>query len=120
RALGLSGFELTLMAMPLIGGRKDDHPERPRGRIRTTRLLLTVAALTMCAYLLASTLTTTVLIPAGALTTAGQAKYRALAYLAHGGALADGNPANELNPLFGLAFGTIYDISTVAILALAG
>src|SRR5207253_5994683 len=37
-ALGLSGFELTLMAMPLIRGRKDDHPERPRGRIRTTRL----------------------------------------------------------------------------------
>jgi hypothetical protein len=70
--------------------------------------------------LLASTLITTVLIPPEALTTDGQAKYRALAYLAHGGTLADGTPAAQINPLFGLAFGTIYDLSTVAILTLAG
>ena len=84
-----SFFELGLMAMPLVRGNPDDRPERPRGRIRRTRLLFTVAALTMSAYLLASTLLTTLLIPAGALTTNGQAKYRALAYLA--GSLTDGN-----------------------------
>jgi hypothetical protein len=119
-ALGLSGFELTLMAMPLVRGQPTDTPENPRGRIRRTRLLLVVAALTMSLYLLASTLLTTVLIPARALVTNGQAKYRALAYLAHGGHLSDGTPAADINPLFGMAFGTVYDISTVAILALAG
>lgn len=119
-ALGLSGFELTLMAMPLVRGKPDDTVENPRGKIRRTRLLLVVAALTMSAYLLASTLMTTVLIPANALTTNGQAKYRALAYIAHGGALSDGTPAADINPLFGLGFGTAYDLSTIAILALAG
>jgi hypothetical protein len=118
--LGLSGFELTLMAMPLVRGSKGDTPERPRGVIRHTRLLLVVAAATMSSYLLVSTLVTTVLIPPAAQQTSGQAKYRALAYLAHGGALADGNSATELNPAFGLAFGTAYDLATVAILALAG
>ena len=119
-ALGLSGFELTLMAMPLVRGKPNDDPAQPRGRIRRTRFLLVVAALTMTTYLLASTLMTTVLIPAKALTTNGQARYRALAYLAHGGTLSVGTPAADINPIFGLAFGTAYDISTVAILALAG
>jgi hypothetical protein len=119
-ALGLSGFELTLMSMPLIRGKPNDAHDRPRGRIRNARLLLVAAALTMCAYLLASSLVTTVLIPAGALAADGQAKYRALAYLAHGGRLADGAAAGAMNPLFGLAFGVAYDVSTVAILAFAG
>ena len=61
--LGLSGFELTLMSMPLIRGKPSDAAERPRGRIRNTRLLLIVAAVTMSVYLLASSLVTTVLIP---------------------------------------------------------
>jgi hypothetical protein len=119
-ALGLSGFEFTLMAMPLVRGRPDDEPAHPRGRIRNTRVLLTVAAITMCVYLLASTLLTTVLLPPTALTTEGQARYRALAYLAHGGALVDGTPVAAVNPLFGLFFGTAYDVATIAILALAG
>jgi hypothetical protein len=119
-ALGLSGFELTLMAMPLVRGRPDDNPERPRVTIRKTRVLLVVAAASMSAYLLASTLVTTVLIPPGAQLTEGQAKYRALAYIAHGGRLADGEPASSIHPAFGLGFGTLYDLSTVAILALAG
>jgi hypothetical protein len=119
-ALGLSGFELTLMAMPLVRGRRDDDPERPRGQIRNTRFLLTAAALSMSAYLLGSTLVTTLLIPPGALLTEGEAKYRALAYLAHGGPLSDGRSATSMNSSFGLTFGTIYDISTVCILALAG
>ena len=46
-ALGLSGFELTLMAMPLVRGRSDDTTENPRGQIRNTRILLVVAAATM-------------------------------------------------------------------------
>lgn len=119
-ALGLSGFELTLMAMPLVRGRSDDNPECPRGQIRNTRFLLTVAAFSMSTYLLGSTLITTVLIPPGAQLTDGQAKYRALAYLAHGGKLSDGQQATVLSSALGLTFGTIYDISTVAILALAG
>jgi len=119
-ALGLSGFELTLMAMPLVRGRPDDHPERPRGTIRNTRLLLTVAAMSMTVWLLASTLVTTILIPPGEQLPGGSAKYRALAYLAHGGTLADGSPATALHPAFGLAFGTLYDGATVGILALAG
>ena len=119
-ALGLSGFELTLMAMPLVRGRPDDKPEHPRGQIRNTRLLLVVAALSMSMWLLASTLVTTVLIPPGAQLTDGQAKYRALAYVAHGGALADGQSATALSLAFGPAFGTLYDVSTVAILTLAG
>jgi hypothetical protein len=119
-ALGLSGFELTLMAMPLVRGRADDNPERPRVKIRNTRILLAVAALGMSAYLLASTLVTTVLIPPAAQLTDGQAKYRALAYIAHGGTLADRESASALHPVFGLGFGILYDVSTVAILALAG
>jgi hypothetical protein len=119
-ALGLSGFELTLMSMPLVRGRAGDNPERPRGHIRNTRYLLTVAALSMSIYLLVSTLVTTVLIPPGAQLVEGQAKYRALAYIAHGGLLSDGRQATELSSTFGLAFGTIYDISTVSILMLAG
>jgi hypothetical protein len=118
--LGLSGFELTLMAMPLVRGSRGDAAERPRGVIRNTRFLLVVAAVTMSGYLLVSTLVTTVLIPPGAQEVSGQAKYRALAYLAHGGALSDGRGAAEMNPAFGLAFGTVYDFATVAILALAG
>jgi hypothetical protein len=118
--LGLSGFELTLMAMPLVRGRADDDPRDPRGVIRNTRLLLTAAAVTMSAYLLASTLVTTVLIPPAAQVTTGQAKYRALAYLAHGEPLADGAAATAMNPVFGPAFGTAYDAVTVGVLALAG
>jgi len=118
--LGLSGFEFTLMAMPLVRGRASDSPENPRGVIRNTRILLAVAAITMSCYLLTSTLVTTVLIPPAAHDVNGQAKYRSLAYLAHGGALTDGQPATAMNPVFGLAFGTVYDAVTVGILALAG
>ena len=119
-ALGLSGFELTLMAMPLIRGKANDDPANPRGRIRNTRRLLVAAALVMAVYLVASALVTTVLIPPAAMAIDGQAKHRALAYLAHGGPLADGARATAIHPAFGIAFGTAYDASTVAILALAG
>lgn len=117
-ALGLSGFELTMIVMPLIRGREDDDPRSPHGRICSTRLLLIVAAIVGSIALLSSSLVTSILIPPSAFGPGGSALHRALAYLAHGGALATGEP--QLTGLFGPAFGTIYDFSAVAILCLAG
>ena len=104
-ALGLSGFETGVGMMPLVRGEPDDDPERPAGRIRNTRKLLTVAAVTMCFYLITTSFVTTMLIPVEEART-GAAKDRALAYLAH--------------EHLGGAFGTVYDVSTIAILWFAG
>jgi hypothetical protein len=60
------------------------------------------------------------LVPEPALRGEGQAAHRALAYLAHGGELADGLPGDAVNPVFGAWFGSLYDLSTVLILLLAG
>jgi hypothetical protein len=84
------------------------------GRIRNTRKLLATAAGIMSVFLLGSAIITATLIPPAALIKPGQAADRALAYLAHGE-----GPYN-VNPLFGEAFGTVYDISTVVILSFAG
>jgi hypothetical protein len=105
-ALGLSGFETGVGMMPLVRGDPDDDPERPAGRIRNTRKMLTVAALIMSFYLVTTSLVTTVLIPAEEFEEGGSANGRALAYLAH----------RQL----GDVFGTAYDISTILILAFAG
>jgi hypothetical protein len=118
-SLGLSGFELSMVVMPLIRGDRTDDPARPVGRIRNARILLFVAGCIMSLFLLGSSLVTTLLIPAEALG-AGPAHNRALAYLAHGGMLADGQLGSALGPWFGTWFGTIYDFSTVVILCLAG
>jgi hypothetical protein len=112
-ALGLSGFELSMVLMPLIRGQANDDPSLPRGRIRNTRKLLVTAALIMAVYLLGSALVTTTLIPPERFTDEFGAKNRALAYLAHGG-------VPEISPLFGPWFGTLYDLSSVLILSLAG
>ena len=104
-ALGLSGFETGVGMMPLVRGDEGDDPEHPAGRIRNTRKLLTVAALTMCFYLITTSFITTMLVPVEEART-GEAKGRALAYLAH--------------EHLGDAFGTVYDASTIAILWFAG
>src|SRR5919112_6480954 len=92
--------------MSLVRGDAEDDPQRPEGRIRNTRKMLTTAALIMSFYLVTTSLVTTVLIPAREFEPGGDANGRALAYLAH----------NYL----GDAFGTAYDLSTIAILAFAG
>jgi hypothetical protein len=111
-ALGLSGFETGVAVMPLVNGDAHDDPKRPAGRIRNTHRLLLTAALIMSLMLIASSLVTTMLIPpelfqpAADGRPAGDANGRALAYLAH--------------LYLGEAFGTIYDLSTIAILWFAG
>ncbi|OFI37610.1 amino acid transporter [Arthrobacter sp. SW1] len=105
-ALGLSGFETGVAVMPQIKGEPDDTEEHPAGRIRGAHKLLTTAALIMSAFLVASSFITTFLIPAAEFEAGGKANGRALAYLAH--------------QYLGDAFGTAYDISTIAILWFAG
>ncbi len=105
-ALGLSGFETGVVVMPLVKGSPDDDPAHPVGRIRNTRKLLTSAAGIMSVLLIASSMATTLLIPHAEFEEGGEASGRALAYLAH--------------EYLGEVFGTIYDISTIAILWFAG
>ncbi|MBD2081946.1 amino acid transporter [Leptolyngbya sp. FACHB-17] len=105
-ALGLSGFETGVAVMPLVRGRQTDTEQAPKGRIRNTHKLLGTAAIIMSFFLMTSSLVTTLLIPAAEFQAGGKANGRALAYLAH---LYLGN-----------AFGTVYDLSTIAILWFAG
>src|SRR5438132_821704 len=63
-ALGLSGFETGVAVMPLVTGAPGDEQKRPPGRIHNTQKLLLVAALIMSVLLIASSLATTLLIPA--------------------------------------------------------
>ncbi|MFF5175909.1 amino acid transporter [Micromonospora sp. NPDC000089] len=105
-ALGLSGFETGVAVMPHIKGDPDDTEDKPTGRIRGARRLLTTAAVIMSIFLVTSSVATTVLIPAEAFQAGGPANGRALAFLAHQN--------------LGEAFGTIYDLSTIFILWFAG
>lgn len=98
-ALGLSGFETGVAVMPHIAG---DRATRIKGAKR----LLTVSAVIMSIFLITSSVVTTVLIPQAQFEVGGEANGRALAYLAH--------------ESLGSVFGTIYDVSTVAILWFAG
>jgi len=105
-ALGLSGFETGVAVMPLVRGDDTDTEDAPRGRIRNTRKLLRTAAILMSVLLLGSSLITTILISPEALQPGGPADDRAMAYLAH--------------ERLGHTFGTLYDLSTIAILWFAG
>ena len=99
-ALGLSGFETGVAVMPLISG------ATLQDRIRNTRKLLTTAALIMSVFLIVTSFVTTLLIPASAFQQGGAANGRAMAFLAH--------------QYFGPVFGSVYDVSTILILAFAG
>ncbi|MFG2859146.1 amino acid transporter [Streptomyces sioyaensis] len=105
-ALGLSGFETGVAVMPHVEGDAGDTEERPTGRIRGAKKLLTTAAVVMSVFLILTSFVTTLLIPADAFKPGGAANGRALAYLAH--------------EYLGSAFGTVYDVSTIAILWFAG
>ena len=105
-ALGLSGFETGVAIMPLVKGSPSDTEEHPKGRIHNTHKLLTTAAAIMSFFLLTSSFVTTLLIPPAAFKSGGEANGRALAYMAH--------------TYLGNVFGTIYDLSTIAILWFAG
>lgn len=105
-ALGLSGFETGVAVMPQIKGNPADSPEFPRTRIIGTRKLLTSAAIIMSAFLIVTSIITTILIPQAEFQDGGKANGRALAYLAH--------------HYLGDVFGSVYDISTIAILWFAG
>jgi hypothetical protein len=105
-ALGLSGFETGVAVMPHIQGDPGESEERPAGRIRGAKRLLTTAALIMSVFLVTSSVVTTLLIPHREFEPGGAANGRALAYLAH--------------QYLGDRFGTVYDISTIAILWFAG
>ncbi|MFF7331550.1 amino acid transporter [Streptomyces sp. NPDC008150] len=105
-ALGMSGFETGVAVMPQVKGDPSDTQAKPEGRVRETRKLLTTAAVIMSCLLLLSSLATTILIPQDAFKSGGPANGRALAYLAH--------------QHLGEAFGTVYDVATIAILWFAG
>jgi hypothetical protein len=99
-ALGLSGFETGVAVMPLIECKNLD------ARISNTRRLLKTAALIMSVFLMATSIVTTLLIPAADFQEGGPANGRAMAFLAH--------------RYLGNGFGTLYDASTILILAFAG
>jgi hypothetical protein len=105
-ALGLSGFETGVAVMPHVQGADGDTEDEPTGRIRGTRKLLTTAAVIMSAFLVTTSVITTFLIPQAEFQPGGAANGRALAYLAH--------------EYLGNGFGTLYDLSTIAILWFAG
>jgi hypothetical protein len=105
-ALGLSGFETGVSMMPLVRGEPGDRPDRPVGRIRNTRKMLTTAALIMSFFLLTTSFVTAVLIPQEEFQEGGEANGRALAYVAY--------------EYLGDTFGIIYDLSTISILWFAG
>ena len=105
-ALGLSGFETGVSMMPLVAGGEGDDPDRPVGRIHNTHKMLTTAAIIMSFFLLTTSVVTSVLIPPEEFQAGGEAKGRALAYVAY----------EYLGPVFA----TAYDLSTITILWFAG
>ena len=99
-ALGMSGFETGVAVMPLIASKDEKE------RVRNTRKLLFSAAVIMSVFLMATSITTTLLIPAKEFQQGGSANGRAVAFLAH--------------QYLGNIFGSLYDFSTILILGFAG
>src|SRR5262245_18928387 len=98
--------------MPLVDGGEADRGHSPRtgeaptGRVANTRKLLVTAAVIMSVFLILCSVVTTLLIDAADYAEGGKASGRAIAFLAH----------RYLGP----GFGTVYDVSTIVILGLAG
>jgi hypothetical protein len=126
-ALGLSGFETGVVVMPLVKSNttisKEDldsiHATQLHtatappnvqnyiaGRIANGKKLLSGAAIIMSFFLIASSISVSMLIPYEKIAEGGEANGRAISYLSH--------------ELFGPVFGTVYDISTISILWFAG
>ena len=115
-ALGLSGFETGVSVMPLIKNGASDSQEKfphrknnlvlPIKRIKGTKKLLLNSALIMSAYLITSSVVTSVLLKQSQVIDGGEASGRALSFLAH--------------KYIGTIYGTIYDVSTIIILGFAG
>jgi hypothetical protein len=121
-AIGLSGFELALVSVPLVRGSASDTPEHPRGRIFNARLMMIAAAVLMSVLVLVSVSAVGLVVPLeGLKDSGGVVHHRAVSYLAHGSVLRSGLSAHdEIAPYFGTAFGTVYDLSAILILCLAG
>jgi len=96
----LSGFETRVAVMPLIEANGDGE------RIRNAHKLLKTATFIMSVFLLATSFATTLVIEPDTSKEGGEANGRALAYIGH--------------KYLGNAFGTVYDFSTILILAFAG
>ena len=127
-ALGLSGFETGVAVMPLVKG---------ADRVRQTVKMLTAAALIMSAFLVASSLATSILIPAadfcprincGRDIDQGDIPEMCACSASEtaAGAIKESGKANGralayiAHRFLGEIFGTIYDLSTILILWFAG
>ena len=116
-ALGLSGFETGVAVMPLVKGDPDDDPHRPRWPHSQHAKAACHRGADHVGHAVGLQRRDDDADRAAGADSTGKVKRRcqpALAYIAHGETEA------IINPLFGDMFGTIYDISTVAILWFAG
>lgn len=120
-ALGLSGYELTLAAMPMIQGNKTDTRNDYSNRIRKTRLMLITLAVVMCTLMLGAGFVTSILIPhEEMLPQTGTAENRCLAYIAYGSPLNHQISPDLVSPFFGKIFGGLYDLCTITVLTISG
>ena len=120
-ALGLSGFEMIMNVVPRVSGGADDDSGTPAGRIRNTRKLMVTAASIMAVYLI-SAVTGHHVARAASRTAARRHSHAPSTRLPRPRLASQPTapPATHVNPLFGDAFGDLYDLSSAFILCLAG